>query len=112
MTGMLGFVGHAANQAFAAAGNCDVDVFEQPEEVANRFAVGGAHQLHCVGREANFGQRLAEQIDDRAAGVHGFLTAAEDHGIAAFDTDRCGIGRHVGTRLVNEKHDSQRHANF
>ena len=54
------------------------------QELADRLAIGRAHQLHRVRRQAGVAGRLLEQLDDRPAGVHRLLAAAEDHRVAAF----------------------------
>ena len=40
------------------------------------------------------------------------FSAAEDDGVPAFNTDRRRVGRHVRTRLVDEKDDAQRNAHL
>ena len=50
--GHLGFGGDAANQAFAAARNRQVDVLGHRQELADGGAVGRADHLHRIGRQA------------------------------------------------------------
>ena len=110
--GHLGLGRHAANQPLAAARNRQVDVLRQRQKLAHRVAVGRAHQLHGVRRQADFLGRLGEQLDDRLARMDRFLAAAQDHRVARLDADRRRVGRHVGPRFVDEKHDAQRHADL
>ena len=108
----LGLGGDAANQPLAAARNRQVDVLGHRQKLADRRAIGRAHQLHGIGRQADFVGRLGQQLDDRLAGVHRFLAAAQDHGVARLDANRRRVGRHVRPRFVDEKHDAQRHADL
>ena len=82
------------------------------KKLADGGAVGRAHQLHGVGRQADFFGRLGQQLDNRLAGMHRFLAAAEDHRVARLHANRRRVGRHVRPRFVDEKHDAQRHADF
>ena len=108
----LGLGRHAANEPLAAARNRQVDVLRHRQKLADGLAVGRAHQLHGIGRQADFVGRFGQQFDDRLAGMNRFLAAAEDHGVARLHADRRRVGRHVRPRFVNEKHDAQRHADF
>ena len=82
------------------------------QKLADGGAIGGADQLHGVGRQADFAGGLGQQIDDRLIRMGRFLAAAEDHGVAALHADGRGVGRHVRPRFVDEEHHAQRHADL
>ena len=99
----------ALDQALAAARDDDVDRLGRGDQVPDRGAVGGLHELHAVGGQAGFEQGALHQLPQREVGVDRLRAAAQDAGVAALDRERRGFDRHVGAALVDHAEDAQRH---
>ena len=56
--------------------------------------------------------RFAEHLVQGHVAVQCFFSAAQDDGIAAFHAEGGRVGCHVRSRLIDEKHHAQRHADF
>ena len=102
---------HAADQAFAAAGNGQVDVLGHVQQFIHRGAIGGGHQLDGVRRQTRFGGGRGQDFRDRRVAVAASLPPRR-HGVAALDANACGVGGHVRPRLVDEEDHPQRHADL
>jgi hypothetical protein len=53
-----------------------------------------------------------DQRRERHVGMEAFLAAAEDRGVAAFETKNRAVDRHVGPRLVDDADDADGDADF
>ena len=101
------------NQAFAAAGDDQVDVSIELQQERDQRAVGRLDQLHCRRIDlAPCASASAMIAADRAIGMNRFLSAAQDDGVAALDAEGGGVAGDVGPALVEKQHDAQRHAHL
>ena len=101
---------HAAlDQACTAARNEYVDNAAELHELASGLAVGGLNHRHSLAREALGLERIGQQLGDHGTRVIGQRAAAQNAGVAGTDADACGVGRHVGARLVDHSDQAQRH---
>ena len=106
----LALFDNGANQAFATAGNHEVDAVialqKQTHQVVARFG----HQLHGIFINAIFGESLVENPGEELGGIQRFLTTAQNHGIASLKAKACTIYRHVGATFENKEHGTDRHS--
>ena len=93
---------HAADQALAAAGDGEVDLVGELQQVPDGRAVGRGDQLDRVGRQAPGLQFVGQDAVEGPVRVEGLLAAAEDHRVAALDAEGRGVGRDIGAALVEE----------
>ena len=105
----LGLAGDALDQALAAARDDEVDRLRRGDQEADRGPVGGADELHRVGRQAGLGERFAHQRRQRQVRLQRFRAAAQDAGVAALDGERRRLDRHVRPALVDHREDADRH---
>src|SRR5262249_51822390 len=105
-------LGDAADEAFAAARDGQVDELVEPQQVSDGGAVGRRHQLHRVGRQLGGAQPILKNAVQGGVGVERFLTAAEDDGVAGLDAQAHRVHGDVRPRLVNEEDDAERHADL
>ncbi|MNL07213.1 hypothetical protein D3C87_1278830 [compost metagenome] len=101
----------AGHQGLAATGHDDVHIAIEPlEHFAHGGPVGGGHQLYAFDRQAGQMQPVEQAINDGAGGMETVAAAAQDDGIARFDAERAGIGRHIGPAFEDDADDAQRRA--
>ena len=102
---------HARDQALAAARHDHVDVVShRREQVADGRAVGGRHELNTGGRQTRGLQSRDQTGMNGAARMHALRAAAQDGRVAGLQAQRARIAGHVGTALVNDADDAERHA--
>ncbi len=76
----------------------------------HRGTVRDGHELNAFSRQSNSCESIQQ------AGVNGRVrqatlgAAAQNDGVARFEAQRPGIGRHVGTALVDDADDTERYA--
>ncbi len=105
-----GFVGHALDQALAAARHQHVDVAVHRREHAHGGTVGSRDRLHRILGQAGGGKALVQAGCDRLVRAHRFGAAAQDRRIARLEAQRGGVGGHVRPRFVDYADDAERHA--
>ena len=101
-----------ADQAGAAARDQHVDQAAGPHQRLRRLVPLPRDQLHRVGRQAGSLRGLAEHGHDRGVGAAGARGAPQQHGVAALEADAGRVGGHVGTGLVDDPDDAERHAHL
>ena len=104
-----GLARDALDQPLAAARNDEVDRFGRGDQQAHRGPVGGADELHRIGRQAGLGERIAHQRRQRQVRLQRLRAAAQDAGVAALDRQRRGLDRHVRPALVDHREHADRH---
>ena len=70
--GHCGIAADSLNEAFAAAGNDDVDKLRHGNQMAHGFAVGSGHQLNGFGGQTSRHQSLLHQHGQGLVGFDGF----------------------------------------
>ena len=100
------------DQAFATARDEHVHKIVHGEQGANGGAIAGGDELHGARGEAGLGDTFRHAVGDHAIGVQRFRPAAQNRGVARFQTQTRRVRRHVRTRLVNDAHHAQRHAHL
>ena len=108
----LGIAADALDQALAPARNDHVHILRHGDELADHGAVGGLHQLHRIGRQAAFRERLLHQFGQRLVGLNRLRATAQYAGIAALDGQAGGLDRRVGPALENHAKHADRHAHL
>ena len=98
----------ALDKAGTAARDEHIDNAAQTHEGPRSGTVGGLDNTHGLTRKAAclIGKRVRDS--DAGALCHG--AAAQDAGVTGADADTGGIGRHVGTGLVDHGDKTQRYA--
>src|SRR6185503_5370592 len=81
------FADHGADQALAAAGDDQVDVPVELEQVRDEGPGGGIDQLPGSRVELRFFKRLGDELNDRLVGMEGCRAAAEDDRVAALEAE-------------------------
>ena len=101
---------HGADEALAAAGHQHVHVAAHIHEGIRACTVGLGDKSDQIGGKSVGNQGFLHGIHQRGARMHGFLTTAKHHGVARLEAEGGGIHGHVGARLVNDRHATQRGA--
>ncbi len=97
-------------QLLAAARDDEVDrVLHAATSSAQLLAVG-PEQRHGPAGSAGLDQGAGQDLGDDAVGPRRRRAAAQDHGVAALQAQRRGVGRHVGPALVDHGDHAERHA--
>ena len=107
-----GLAADALDQALAAARNDQVDELRHGDQLGDRLAIDGLHQLHGLRGQAGLRQRLLHQPRQGLVGGDRFRTAAQDAGIAALDRQAGGLDGHVGTAFVDHAEHADRHSHL
>ena len=95
----------------AAARDEDVHEPRGAEELGGLGVVGVVVDvLERVDGEAGVGEGRAARLDEGKAGLAGRRPALEDAGVPRAEAEAERVGRDVGTRLVDHRHDAERHA--
>ena len=108
----LGLFANAADQAFAPAGDRHIDILGHTKQIPDRLAIGRSHQLHRIAWQTGVAGRFGDDFGNGPIAMCGLLPAAKNDGVATLHTQRGRIGRHIGTRLVDEENHPKRYANF
>ncbi len=106
----LRFAREALDEFLAAARHDDVDELRHGHELAHRGAVGGLYQLRRRFGQARAFQAGAHAVGDCQVGAQRLGAAAQDAGVARFQAQARGVGRHVRARFVDDADDAERHA--
>jgi hypothetical protein len=102
---------HAADQAFAAAGNEHVDsAVEAGKHHAYGLSLARRHQRNRCRRQASFYEACGQRRMDRPRRAEAFGTAAQDDGIARLQAQRPGICRDIRPALINHADHAKRYA--
>ncbi|MNF96572.1 hypothetical protein D3C84_793660 [compost metagenome] len=107
-----GITADAFDQATAATGHDDVDVFRHGDQRANGGTIRGFDHLHHGSWQISFGQTTLNARGDGTIGVNRLGTAAQDGRIAGLQAQAGGIDGHVRPRLVDDPDHAQRHAHL
>ena len=100
------------DQAFAPPRYDDIDQLIEGQQFAHRGPVGSFHNLYGVFRQPGSLQTVADAFCDGPVGIDCLGTASQDHRVARFYAESCGISRDVGPGLVNDPHHAQRHTHL
>ena len=107
--GNLALFHDRANQAFATAGDDEVETVVALQKHAHEIVARFGHELHGVLVDAVSGKRFVEDTSEALCGVERFLAAAQDHGIASLEAEASAVDGHVGAAFENEKYGADRH---
>ena len=107
-----GISDHGADEPFAAARDDQIDIIIHFEHQFYRFMPLPRNDLHHTVRKSAGYCRLIQNSGDRHIGVESLFTAAQNHRIARFYTDTCGIGGHIGAGFINDADDTERNRYF
>ncbi len=110
--GHRGLGDDAADQAFAAAGDGEVDQIRESEKLADGRAVGGGNELNGGLGQAAGDQLIGEHAMESLVGAQGFLAAAEDDSVSALDAEGGRVDGDVGTALEDHEDDAERDADL
>ena len=69
-------------------------------------------ELHAVGRQTGFFQRVAQHAHHHTVGMERFFSSAQNHGVARLDAKPGGVAGYIGTSLENNADHAQRHTHF
>ncbi len=102
---------HTADEVLAATRDDHVDRAREPaEHEAYGRTIDRRHELDRGLGQSCGNERLAQNVGDHERGEEAFAPAPQDRGIAGFEAEPCGIGRHVRPRLVDDADHAERHA--
>ena len=79
---------HCTDEALAAAGDDQVDVLVELEQLRNQDPVGGLHQLHGRRVDVRLAQGFSDERRNGLVGMDRLFAAAEDDGVAALEAQR------------------------
>ena len=102
--GNLALFHHGADQAFATAGDYQVDAVATLQQHAHQVVAGFGHQLHGVFVNAVFGKGLVENPGEALGGIQGFFATAQNHGVSRLETEAGTVNRYVGAAFKNKEH--------
>ena len=101
---------HPRHQTLAAARHDDVEILAHPgKHVADCGPIGGGHELDARRRQPRRLEPLRQAGIHRGVGMPALGAAAQDHCVARLQAQRAGIRGHVGTTLVDDADDTERH---
>ena len=100
----------ALDKAGTAARDEHIDDTAQTHEGPRGGTVGGLDNTHGLTRKAACLNGIGKRMRDSDAGTLCHGAAAQDAGVTGANADTGGIGRHVGTGLVDHGDKTQRHA--
>jgi hypothetical protein len=103
-------LGHEADQPLAAARDDQVDLGLALHQQLDDGAIGVADDLRRRGRQAGGLEPGGQAVAQRGIGARRLGATAQDHRIAAAQTQRKGVGGHVGARLVDDGDHAERDA--
>ena len=107
-----GILYYAADEPRAAPGDEHVEIADQAHHFLGGFPGGVLDKLDAVcGHSCLFGS-FPHGEGNGAVGMEGFLPAAQDHGVAGFETQGRGVGGDVGTGFIDDSHHAQRYADL
>ena len=104
-----GFLADPFDESLAPARDDHVDIFIEGQHGPDRGPVRGFDHLYRRARQPGGLQAIGDARGDGAVGMDRFRAAPEDHRVAGFDAQPCGIRGHVGPGLVDDPHHAQRH---
>ena len=97
------------DQSRAAPGDQQIHQPAGLHDVVGALVAGILHDVDDVRIAAGGGDAVLQRAHDGAAGAVGLPPAAEHTDIAALDGQRRRVGGDVGTALIDDGHQSQRH---
>ena len=107
-----GVTADALDQATAATGHDDVDVFRHGDQRANGGTVSGFDHLHHGGRQIGFGQTALDAGGNGTIGMNRLGAATQDGRVAGLQAQAGGIDGHVRPGFVDDPDHAQRHAHL
>ena len=108
--GHAGQLDDSTDQRLATARDHQINAVVHLHKFADRLAVGGPDQLHHLLRQPRLGGADGQRLGDGLVRLDRLASAAEDHRVAGLQAEGGGIGGDVGTRLVDDGDDADRHA--
>ena len=106
----LGLAHAGLDERRAATRDEDVHQAGRVHELDGLGAVLARDELNGLGVQPRLGNTLTRRVGYGHTRVMGGRATTEHHGIATAKGERNGVGRHVGTRLVDHGDDAQRHS--
>ena len=100
------------DEARAAPGNEQVHQTLGLHELTGTVVAGVLQNIENIGVSACGGDALLQSGGDGPGAADGLTTAAQDADIAALNGQGRGIGGDIGTALVDDGHQAQRHLLF
>jgi hypothetical protein len=100
------------DQPLAAAGDDDVEVFAELQHPVHDRPIGGCDELDGGGGEPYLRQRVLDRCRNRPIARQRFAAPSQDDGVAGFQADRRHVAGDVGTCLVDDPDDPERHTSF
>ncbi len=95
---------HRADQAFAAAGDHEVQARIVLQQQVQQGAVGRRHHLRALLRQLRRLQRARHTLREHGVRPRRLLAAAKDDRVPALEAQGRAVDGHVGARLENEQH--------
>ncbi len=114
IAGAIDHIGHSGlgfdgGEEFGTApGNQEIDPLAGLHQLPGAFPARIVHHLDCVGVEPHFLLGALQQFADCEVGAEGVARPAEDDRVAGFETEAGGVGRHIGPRLIDHGHHTER----
>ena len=96
----------------AASRDEAVDRLAQPHELDGRLVTRVVDQYERVVGQTRLHDPFAHHACDRGVGANRRRRPTEERGVARLQTQAERIARHVGTVLVDDRHDPERHTNL
>ena len=100
---------HRRDQPGASARDEHVDQPAGPHQLLDRVVALARHELDDVLGKAGLQRRATQHRHDRRVGAPRARGTAQQHRVAALQADAGGIGGDVGTGLVDDPDDAERH---
>lgn len=99
---------HPLDERLTSAWHDHIDQTMQTQHDAHRFSGLGWDQIDGLSGQTGGLQRILHHPGDAAGAGHAVAAAAEDHGVAGFQTEGSGVGGDIGAGLVDHPDHSQR----
>ena len=103
------FCHEARDEALAAARDEHIDIIACADQFTNCGTVGCGNELDGISRQRSIGKCFRNNGGQRSVGFNGFMSAAQDDGVAGLDCQRSSIDGDVGTGFINHGDDAERH---
>ena len=102
----------AEDQTGAAARNNDVEIVVKLHQCSCTLTGGVLHKIDASLRQSCRIAGVLHDLYDCHVGVQRLLAAAQNDGVAGFDTKTGSVGGDVGACLVDDADNAQRHTNL
>src|SRR3990170_7678505 len=96
---------HESNEIFSSPGDDQINLLLQLQHLPDRLPLRMRKDLDGPLWESHLGEDLPKNLSNGLIRMKGFRASPQDDTVARFETEACGIGSHIGPRLINDSND-------